>query len=142
MLDLLINWGMEKQVDALMTKKISAYKELPFAQAGQCALFREDYELAGYEFVTFTVIANFAQKTYDGCRMIVSTQAGESVFESDTKEIDTDYSDSLHLGLTEFEFENPPELKSLLDSPDVRKLTFLFKKGEITFTEFSISAAR
>jgi hypothetical protein len=136
MFDFVLGWAMDRDADRLMTDKIKAFKGLPYAQMPDAAVYQEQYELAGFKFVKFTIIANVNINNHGGSKLRINTPVGAIVFTSEDEDVYTYYSDKMQIGLTRAEFDLTPELEALLASTGKESITFMFKGASVHFTNF------
>jgi len=114
---------MKRDVDNLMTEKIQRMHGTEIAGNDTAGLLIQFAELNGFKFLEFQVIAPLKVKTFKGCVVTIKGAKGSLEIESDTMEIDTDYSKSLGLGITEFDIDLEDELIDMIKNDILQSIT-------------------
>lgn len=124
---------MERDVDALMTEKIKSFTGCPFAGNDKTLVFGEVSELNGFRFLGIQLVGYPRERTYKGCKIVFSGNDLEIKLDSDTMEIDTDYSDRLRMGITAFEMDLDEELQEAATAKHITQMQVIFGKTVYTF---------
>lgn len=97
---------LRESLDELITPKIKAYNEPIFATGAMGTLHGKRTDLNGYQFFRIHLLGSPEIKSYNGCSAIFcgANEKINFVLKSDTKEIDSYYSQALGRGITEVEF--------------------------------------
>lgn len=128
---------VQNELDRIIAEKIRTFQGQMFATGTNATLFVKRYELGGFDFVQFVIIAPFSVKSHKPCALQVEWDKAPVHFKSDTDEFDTEYSISMDRGITKIDFDATPELKEVLDSKALQSLTLSFDGGaKIGFTAF------
>lgn len=124
---------MERDVDALMTEKIKKFSGCPFAGNDKTLVFGEATELNGFRFLGIQLVGYPRERTYKGCTLIFAGDDVEMKLDSDTQEIDTDYSDRLRMGITTFEIDLDEELQNAAEAKHITQMQVVFGKMVYVF---------
>ncbi|MGJ8685089.1 MAG: hypothetical protein ACSHWW_10725 [Nonlabens sp.] len=109
------------------------------ADCDQGELFADFQELVGYEFLNLSVLSSFPIKTIKGATLDYhKNNKTIHLIKSDTKEIESDYSNVSNRYITKIDFILSKEEKEFIYNPGEVKVDLLFKKQRITFTTFKI----
>ena len=126
-----------KLVDRTATEQVEAFKApvLGKGEAGTLHAGRSDAN--GYRFLQIVLFGSPKVKVVKGCSLEFETSQGTITCSSDTKDIESIYSETLEKGLTAFEIYLDDDLFRQMKSP-IRsvKMTFprkLFGKDIFTF---------
>jgi hypothetical protein len=126
-----------KLVDKTATEQVEGFKApiLGKGEAGTLHAGRSDAN--GYRFLQVVLFGSPKVKVVKGCSLEFETSKGTISCKSDTKDIESIYSETLEKGLTAFEIYLDDELFRQMKSPIKSvKMTFprkLFGKDSFTF---------
>jgi hypothetical protein len=133
MIGRILNYILEKDVDALFTKKINAFTGKCFAQNEDSEIYGELSEINGFKFLNFKILGPFYTHVYNGCKVIFEN-ANETVeVESDTLEIHTDYSKQLKMGITSFDIDLESSLEEQMRNKSIVKFDIIIDKKTLSF---------
>lgn len=97
--------AMERtHVDTFTEDLISKIKGAKIAESEYGQLFVSFQNLADYEFLNATVLSGSNIKTFDGCSLRFVNDKKETIIFSDTKEIESDFSNVSNRWLTKISF--------------------------------------
>lgn len=92
-----------RNLDKLVTPKIEAFDEPSFAEGESGTLHGGTYVVDGYTFLQIVLYGSPKVKTTKGCTLTFSGTTLDLTVQSETREIESYYSESLQKGLTQFE---------------------------------------
>lgn len=125
MLSALLRRDFSKLEDEVFTKKVASFdKGFVLTAEGAQQLVVEEFELAGFPYIRFTILANWKMACNKKVKMVIAHEEQQHEFISDTEETSTDYSSTLCLGLTSFEFDFDEELRALLAAEGEKVISF------------------
>ncbi len=127
----------KRLTDRVATEQVQAFKA-PVLGKGEAGTFHAGRSDAnGYRFLQVVLFGSPKVKCVKGCSIEFTTPKGTISCKSDTKDIESIYSDTLKKGLTAFEIYLDDELFQQLKSPITGvKMTFprkLFGKDAFEF---------
>lgn len=129
--------AMERtHVDTFTENKIENITGILIADSDQGELFVEFQELAGYTFMTLTVLSSFNLKTIKGAQLHVyneEDQDGSIILDSDTKEIEADYSNVSNRYLTKIDFIVTDQEIQFILQPQATRVNLLVRKNKYSF---------
>ncbi|NND77328.1 MAG: hypothetical protein HKN39_04030 [Flavobacteriales bacterium] len=120
-----------KEYDALVTNAIKSINYPPVATGPEHKLYCGFNEINGYEFLKCNIVSPLKSKTKRGCEAHFSNGEEELEIVSETQEFDSDFSDTLKLGVTAFVIELEPKLRSWIENGDLKRIRF--KVGKKTY---------
>jgi hypothetical protein len=138
MFDLLRSWAADKTPEDLIVEKISSFKGTPYAQLPRGVLHLTTATEEDSTIAQFTIMADLNIYNYCGCLLVFQTADTDVCFRSRKEEVFTFYSENMRIGLTTVEFDLTSELGKLLDSRDHESVTFIFKGGAVTYSDFLV----
>ena len=121
---------IEQEADALMRKKILAFRGMAVANRHPAALFAKQSSINGFDFLAFTLLAKLEVDVFKGCEVEIQAEGISLTVESDTQRILSDYSASIGYGLTEFEIDLEDDLRELLLTRDLQYVRIRFGKRQ------------
>lgn len=121
-------------LDKMMKAKIESFQDKSIAANDRFELFCETREINGFHFLNIKLLGPFDIHTYDGCNLTFVSNMGSYELESDTMEIDTDFSASLNIGITEFDIDLEDELLKLIRNEVLESIRIQFKKESFSLT--------
>jgi len=125
----------KRNLDKLVTPKIQAFDEPSFATGEFGTLHGGTYTVDGYSFLNIKFFGSPRIKTVKGCTLTFSGKSSEYTVQSETKEIDSYYSESMQKGITEFElFLDDETRKELRQGVQSVSITFPKLFGKTTYS--------
>jgi hypothetical protein len=118
--------------EELMTNKIKRFDGVLLKLEGDYRLFHETIDLGGFKSLNLTLIGPLDINTNEGCTVNFKTDQGVISLESDEQTIETDFSQSLGLGLLCFSIDMEEVLEGLLETDSFR-MEIIFKKQVVRF---------
>ena len=100
-----ISRKIRKDIDEIMTQKIKAFEGDVIASNDQFQLYAKCFEVNGYYFLGLQLLGPLKINTHNGCTFRCSSNNNEYKTISDTMEIHSDYSESMHIGITTFDID-------------------------------------
>jgi len=128
-----------QEADKIATEKIRSFSGTLIATSENGKVYAKSYELNGFNFMQFSIIAPFYIETSKGCTVTFYSDQEMLDIESDTLEILSDVSNTLNLALTEFEIEIEQELTSFIPTSGVIEIAFIFKSTKEIFRVTDLS---
>lgn len=129
--------AMERlHVDDFTENLISNIKGEKIAESSYGQLFVSFQNLANYEFLNVSVLSATDIKTYKGCSLTFIVEKGkELVIPSDTKEIESDYSNVSNRWLTKISFIVDSNEKKIITDKKFSEVFLKFKKKTLPLTK-------
>lgn len=124
----------EKQADQAMTQKVNNFKGKAFAASDNTEVFGEMLEINGFKFLNIKLVGPLKVKTFKGCTVVFHAPAKQIELESDTMEIDTDYSRKISLGITGFDIDLEEELETLIREKSITHFDVTIDKKTYVYT--------
>ena len=122
----------KKDADKTIAPNIEKFNWPTIAQGEHGTLHAQINEVNGYRFIHVVLKGLPKVKTPKGCLITFHTADGDVDCMSDTREIESYYSNELQLGLTEFDFLPDAELKKQLKK-GISSITLNLKKKDYAF---------
>lgn len=124
--------AMERtHVDTFTENLIKSIKGKKIAQSEYGQLFVSFQHLANYEFLNISVISATNIKTLKGCKLVFESKNQIFTLTSDTKEIESDFSNVSNRYLTKISFIIDEKEKKMISSRSFEKVFLNFKKKSI-----------
>jgi len=117
-----------KEYDKVVTDAINSIDSPPVAVDGDFKLYCGSNEIGGYKFLNCNIVAPFQVRSAKGCYAYFSNGSEELEVESETIEINSDYSDTLSLGVTAFVLELEGKLENWIVEGSLKSIRFEFPK--------------
>lgn len=122
----------------MVAPKVKAFNEPSFATGEAGTLHGARTDANGYKFLRIRLYGSPEIKTFKGCEVAFSGSRKSVKLKSDTKEIESYYSQSLKKGITEFEvYLSDEDLANLKMDVDTITIDFgkagFFKRLEYSF---------
>lgn len=95
----------KNHVDTFTENKINAVKGEKIAASNNGGIWIEFQELASYTFMNITVVGNKKIKTLEGCQLNFILKNENFLLNSDTKEIESDFSNVSNRYMTAVSFD-------------------------------------
>ncbi|TYA71562.1 hypothetical protein [Seonamhaeicola marinus] len=129
--------AMERlHVDSFTENLITNISGVKIAESLYGQLFVSFQTLADYEFMNVSILSATDIKTYKGCSLTFLTESGETmVMISDTKEIESDYSNVSNRWLTKISFVIEAHEKKFVIDKNFDKVFLKFKKKTLPLTK-------
>lgn len=120
-------------VDHHTEKLINEVKGLKFAESEFGQIYGSFQELAGHNFLNCSIISDYNLKTLKGIELIFKKDKISWIIKSDTKEIESDYSNISDCYLTKIVFVVDEIMIDRIKSGDFDKVELIIKKKVISF---------
>ncbi|NMH88636.1 hypothetical protein [Flavivirga algicola] len=124
--------AMERtHVDTYTEDLIAKIKGVKIAESEYGQLFVSFQSLANYEFLNATILSGTNIKTFNGSSLIFAEDGKETIFLSDTKEIESDYSNISNRWLTKISFVINDNDKKMMLEQRFDKVFLNYKKKSL-----------
>ena len=127
----------KKFLDKAAMVQVEAFKQPSFGKGDAGTLHGERSDANGYRFLRITLFGTPNIKCVKGCTLIFEGASGNITCASDTKDIESVYSETIGKGITTFEIYLDDELFQSLKTPiNGVRMTFprkLFGKDSFSF---------
>ncbi len=123
---------VKKDKNPEIAPKIQAFNWPSFAEGENGTLHGQINRVDGYDFMHVVLKGDLKIKTPKGCHIVFQTKEGEVNCKSDSRDIESFYSDALQQGLTQFDFLLDKPLKNQLKK-GVSSIRLTFKKNTYSF---------
>lgn len=133
MIGRIVNFILEKEVDAIFTKKVNAFTGKCFAQNEDSEIYGELSEINGFKFLNFKILGPLNIHVYNGCKVMFESGSETVEIESDTLEIQTEYSKQLKIGITSFDIDLESSLEEQLRNKSIVKFDIIIDKKTLSF---------
>ncbi len=130
----LLRRKMEIDAEAFMVEKIKNFKGAVIGRGENSILCAEFREVDGFQFLGFKILSPLNIKVYQGCDIEFSGHGKTLKIESDSLEIETDFSKSYQLGITEFDIDLEDDLIQMIQEDKVQTIGIKFKKKSVVFS--------
>jgi len=121
----------DRDLDKIMTEKIDQFQGQIIGENEGFLLFAEIYAFNEFEYLKLRLLGPLKVQTFDGCQITFFSDQGELGMESDTMEIDTDYSKKLKVGITEFDFDLEDELIDVIENQKISSVQISIRKSKL-----------
>lgn len=129
----IIKYIIDKQSDDFFTKKIAEFKGTCFASNSDHEIYGELGIVNDFKYLTFTIMGPLKVHVYQGCKLFFETGNQPVEIESDSLEIQTDYSKKLQLGMTAFDIDLTEELENTLRNDNISSIKIVINKTALLF---------
>lgn len=119
--------GAKNFVDKAATKQVQEFNAPSFGEGPAGTLHGGRSDADGYKFLTIVLFGSPKIKAVKGCELEFTGKSGTIKCNSDTKDIESIYSEGLAKGLTVFEIYLDDELFKSLKTP-ITSVTMTFKR--------------
>ncbi|MUU77285.1 hypothetical protein [Winogradskyella endarachnes] len=124
--------AMERNhVDTFTEDLIQNIKGTKLAESKLGQLFGSFQNLAGYEFLNVSILSTTNIKTLKGCELVFETDKRSILIPSDTKEIESDFSNVSNIWLTKVSFILNESEKNMIVNGSFKSVTLNFKKRSL-----------
>tara|TARA_R110002111_G_C5937194_1_gene367325 strand:+ start:658 stop:1101 length:444 start_codon:yes stop_codon:yes gene_type:complete len=121
--------AMERNhVDTFTENLITSIKGNKIAESKFGQIYISYQNLSGYEFLNASILSSTNIKTYKGCNLVFETNNKNIVIPSDTKEIESDFSNISNRWLTKVSFIINESNKAMISSGNFESVTIHYKK--------------
>jgi hypothetical protein len=128
--------AMERtHVDTFTEGLISAIKGEKIAASPYGQLFVTYQNLSGYEFLNASILSATDIKTIKGCQLVFESQNNSITIPSDSKEIESDFSNVSNRYLTKISFVIDESQKEMILKGNFKKVSLNFKKKSLPMTK-------
>ena len=130
---------LRTEADKLTAEKINKFVGLPLASNDDSKIFAYYFEVNGFKFIKIKIIGPLKVETFEGCKVIFEGINESIEIESDSTEINTDYSFSLKKGITEFDADLEENLIEMIIHERLKSISIAFNRTIIKFSIEDIS---
>ena len=129
--------AMERtHVDHHTENLISEISGEKIAKSEYGILFANFQNLAGYEFLNTEILSGSNIKTFNGSSLTFIKGKEEVIFFSDTKEIESDYSNISNRWLTKISFVINEDDKNMMLNKEFDEVIFKYKKKSLPMKKY------
>ncbi|MBQ4821062.1 hypothetical protein [Aquimarina sp. MMG016] len=130
--------AMERlHVDTFTENKISDIDGDKIAESKEGQLYVVVEELNGYLFLETVILSRINIKTFKGTTLTFYGVEDDFILNSDTKEIESDYSNVSNRFMTRITFDITKEEIDRIKNRDYKQVRFSFKKKSLTLNKVS-----
>ncbi|MEM7160881.1 MAG: hypothetical protein AAF487_00440 [Bacteroidota bacterium] len=123
-----------RDYDKIVTEAIQKIDFDPIAEEGEFKFYCGSDITGGYRFLNCNIVGPFQVRTKNSCKVCFSDGHEEIEIDSETVEINTDYSDTLGIGVTAFVVEIESKLLAWIENSMVKEIRITFKKESLSFS--------
>lgn len=122
-----------KEIDKIITEKIKNFEGIELAVDAHSSVFVTASEVNGFRFLEFHVVGPMNLQLNTGCEVTINGNLGKIELESDNQEINTDFSETMGIGITLIEIDLEEELLSMITNDRLISIEVNSKKQAFTF---------
>lgn len=119
--------GAKNFIDKAATKQVQEFSAPSFGEGPDGTLHGGRSDADGYKFLTIVLFGSPKIKCVKGCKLEFKSKSGTITCSSDTKDIESIYSEGLAKGITAFEIYLDDELYRSLKAP-ITSVTMTFPR--------------
>ncbi len=123
-----VDTSEKNHVDTFTENKMNTVKGEKIATSDNGGIWIEFQELASYTFMNIIVIGNKKIKTIDGCQLNFILKNDNFLLDSDTKEIESDFSNVSNRYITAVSFDITNLNIEFITNKEADFIEFIFKK--------------
>lgn len=132
--------AMERtHVDTFTENEILKTKGEKIAESNNGGIWIEYEELAGFDFMNATILSNVNIKTFKGSKLSFLGNQEELIINSDTIEIESDYSNVSNRWITKISYIVTQKDIDFIQKKEFNQITIEFKKTTINFFALPIN---
>ncbi len=105
--------------DLLVTERIKASQDNLVGENENYKLYIDYVSLNGFEFLQFNVMSQLKVKTLKGCKVSFISRNQTILLESDSLEIESEYSNALQLSIFTFDIDLEEELITFINEETI-----------------------
>jgi ribonuclease HI len=128
-----IDTSEENYVDTFTEDKISNVDGELIASSQFGGIWIKFQELADYQFMNVLVVGKHKHKTFKGCEMVFKTENSELKLFSDTREIESDFTNVSSRWVTQMTFDITNENIDVITNKEFIKVDLIFEKNTESF---------
>lgn len=126
--------SMERlHVDTFTEERIRNISGTKIAESKEGQFWVSFQELNGFLFMNATILGRLDLKTFHGVKITVLTKEYEIEFDSDEKEIESDFSNVSNTWITRVSFVLDINDKEIFENKDFEQIECHFKNGKMRF---------
>lgn len=125
--------------DKLVTTRINNYHGQIIANNGDNQLGVAYLDLNGFAFLQFTILSCTSVKTMKGCIVKLAARSNKKEIESDTEEIESDFSHELNIGICDFDIDLDDEVQGFIIDNELDTIQVSFDKNTFEFKDIDHS---
>ena len=128
--------AMERNhVDTFTEEKIQNIKGKKIAESNFGQLYITFQNLTGYEFLNAIVLSGSNIKTFKGCDLVLEQQGQQTIIPSDTKDIESDYSNVSNRYMTKLSFIINTSQKKMITNGQFDTIYINYKKKSLPLSK-------
>jgi len=132
-------WTFKKQVnkdwDKLVQQKIINFQGTFIKGNENSKLFIDVKELGGFNYIEVNIISPFNVKTLKGVTLTLNSGSDSETFESDSLEVETDFSHSTNMGISIVDFDIEDSFLEFLKTHETIDMKFSVGKESVDFKQ-------
>lgn len=128
-----IDVSEKSHVDTYTENKMIRVDGIRIAASDRGGIWIEYQDLAGYTFLNIIVIGQYNLKTLEGCELIFSGSGFEHKLVSDTKEIESDFSNVSNRWITRIAFDVTDINVDFIENKTADTIELIGKKSKEIF---------
>ena len=116
-----------------MTEKIARFQGKSFAGNENSEVFGELLDVNGFKFLNIKLVGPFKTHVYKGCKVVFQAEGKNFEVDSDSLEINTDYSRKLSIGITTFDIDLDGELEAAIRQNSVKAMEVIIDRSRLFY---------
>ena len=126
----------ENQIEPTIENRISVAdgEQIGISQYG--GIWIKYQELVDYQFMNVLIVGKIKHKTFKGCQLVFTSQNSELKLTSDTREIESDFTDVSNRYVTQMSFDITNENIDIITNNEAIKVDLIFEKNTESFETF------
>lgn len=128
-----VDTSEKNHVDTFTENRIANVSGEQIASSENGGIWIEFQELSGYHFMDIIVIGKKKFKTFDGCELVFISDNSDLKLLSDTKEIESDFSNVSNRWITQIAFDITTTNIEMIRKKEANQAHLNFKKDSETF---------
>lgn len=129
-----VDTSEKNHVDTFTENKIINVKGKQIASSENGGIWIEFQELSEFQFMNIIVIGKKKFKTYEGCELLFSSDNSDLRLISDTREIESDFSNVSDRWITTISFDITNQNIEMITNKEASQVHLNFKKESETFS--------
>jgi hypothetical protein len=128
-----VDTSEKNHVDTYTENKIINVPGEQIASIENGGIWIEFQDLAGYNFMNIIAIGKKKYKTFDGCELVFVSDNSELKLISDSREIESDFSNVSNRWITAISFDVTNQNIDMITNKEATKVNLNFKKDSESF---------
>lgn len=128
-----VDTSEENHIDTFTENRIVAVSGFQIASSENGGIWVEFQEISDYKFMNIKVIGKQNLKSLNGCELKFYTNNSEIILVSDTREIESDFSNVSNRYITEINFNITEQDTKFIENKEANKVEIILKKNKESF---------